>query len=362
MGQKEDGRFEERPTIIFPTMHVARQPRERYEAARQPREQYDEPAHDTTRDGQSDSAVARAAVAQGGAPSEHATTRVLAVTIIPADARHKAVLLPAPPPEGGQHPRRAGARRWLTLLAVVSVLLAGVSPLVSASVSHLVVPGAASTAAYSPSPSTSDPWHASVAGVAVLGEGGGAAPGVKAPGSAGLPVTTPTAQSTPTPVPPPPTPSPKPAAAVSTAPAVSPPPVSPWPPTNAFMAVPGHPSFAVARPADGFYYWAFGQCTWWAQNKRRDENLTRMGNALSWATSAAQRGYRVGASPAVGSTVVFQPGAQGAGGAGHVAHVEALYPGGWFLMSEMNFYVNGGGWGRVDYRFAHAGAGVAFIY
>ena len=37
-------------------------------------------------------------------------------------------------------------------------------------------------------------------------------------------------------------------------------------------------------------------------------------------------------------------------------------PGGWFLISEMNFYWNGGGWGRVDYRFAHSGPGVYFIY
>jgi len=39
-----------------------------------------------------------------------------------------------------------------------------------------------------------------------------------------------------------------------------------------------------------------------------------------------------------------------------------VYPGGWFLVSEMNFFWNGGGWGRVDYRFAHAGSGVSFIY
>jgi hypothetical protein len=45
-----------------------------------------------------------------------------------------------------------------------------------------------------------------------------------------------------------------------------------------------------------------------------------------------------------------------------VAHVEAVYPGGWFLVSEMNFYVNGGGWARVDYRFAHVGGGVVFIF
>jgi surface antigen len=126
------------------------------------------------------------------------------------------------------------------------------------------------------------------------------------------------------------------------------------------MFVPGHYSFAVS--ANGYYSVAFGQCTWWAQWKRQDENFQQIGNAMYWASGAAARGYRVGTVPAVGSTVVFQPGVQGASGAGHVAHVEAVYPDGWFLISEMNFYWNGGGWGRVDYRFAHMGPGVQFIY
>ena len=126
--------------------------------------------------------------------------------------------------------------------------------------------------------------------------------------------------------------------------------------------VPGHPAFKVNRPADGYYWWAFGQCTWWAQNTRRDENLSYIGDAKYWAAGAAARGYRVGTQPAVNATVMFRPGVEGAGGAGHVAHVEAVYPGGWFLISEMNFYWNGGGWGRVDYRFAHSGPGVYFIY
>ena len=138
-------------------------------------------------------------------------------------------------------------------------------------------------------------------------------------------------------------------------------PVQPWPPSNAYMYVPGHPAFAVSG-SGGFYSWTFGQCTWWAQNKRRDENLMHMGNAQYWAGGAAGRGYKVGSTPAANATVVFQPGVQGAGGAGHVAHVEAVYPDGWFLVSEMNFYWNGGGNARVDYRFAHSGYGVSFIY
>ena len=59
---------------------------------------------------------------------------------------------------------------------------------------------------------------------------------------------------------------------------------------------------------------------------------------------------------------IYPGGVQGAGGAGHVAHVIAVYPDGWFLVSEMNFYWNGGGWARVDYRYAHMGSGVMFIY
>ena len=69
-----------------------------------------------------------------------------------------------------------------------------------------------------------------------------------------------------------------------------------------------------------------------------------------------------GSVPAAGATVVFQPGVQGASGLGHAAHVEAVYGNGWFLVSEMSFFWNGGGWGRVSFRYAHVGWGVTFIY
>jgi hypothetical protein len=192
------------------------------------------------------------------------------------------------------------------------------------------------------------PWDTASGATEALGQGGGAGPGVNAPGSAGAPIgdTGPAGNYNASP------------GAVF----VSPPPMEPWPPGDVFMSVPAHPAFWVNRPADGYYWWAFGQCTWWAQNTRRDENLSYIGDAKYWASGAAARGYRVGAQPAVNATVVFRPGTEGAGGAGHVAHVEAVYPGGWFLISEMNFYWNGGGWGKVDYRFAHSGYGVYFIY
>jgi surface antigen len=252
-------------------------------------------------------------------------------------------------------------------------------------------PGATGRAAIGGPPA----WQASAGAVEVLGAGGAAAPGVTAPGTAGAPVTAsaPTASaptaaptaSAPTAVPattaahPAPTPTaPRPAATATprpkptpTAPprptptpatSIRPAPVSPWPPANEWMPVPGYTPYAVSDPPNDPYTKAFGQCTWYAQYRRPNENLRGMGNAMYWAANASARGYRVGDTPAVGATVVFQPGVQGASGVGHVAHVLILYPDGWFLIAEMNAYGNGGGWGRVSFRYAHTGPGVSFIY
>ena len=40
----------------------------------------------------------------------------------------------------------------------------------------------------------------------------------------------------------------------------------------------------------------------------------------------------------------------------------AVVGGGWFMISEMNFYWNDGGWGKVDYRYVYVRSGVTFIY
>jgi hypothetical protein len=201
-------------------------------------------------------------------------------------------------------------------------------------------------------------WQAQAGSVPILGGGGAAAPGVHAPGTASKPPASKTPPKTSPQAPPkaPPPPPPPPATAVSAAP------FSPWPPQNEWMWVPGYRPYAVTEPRPDPYAVAFGQCTWWAQHERPDEYLRNIGNARYWAAGAQRRGYRVGPTPARGATVVFQPGVQGAGWAGHVAHVLILYPDGWFLVSEMNAYGNGGGWGRVSYRYAHAGPGVLFIY
>ena len=292
-------------------------------------------------------------IVEPGLPAVRPTDENRDVTLITGAKLPSRRVTAAPP----RAPRRIAPRTWrvaAVMWVVCFVAVAGGTFAVANTVGQRVAPKvfAPRGASLDTLPSDvqlADDW-ATGTGVSNLDIGGGAGPGATAPGSAGLPVKS-TKPSTPAPQSPPP----------ASTNGIQAAPVQPWPPSNAFMYVPGHPAFAVSG-SGGFYSWTFGQCTWWAQNERRDENLMHMGNAQYWASGAASRGYRVGSTPVANATVVFQPGVQGAGGAGHVAHVVAVYPDGWFLVSEMNFYWNGGGNARVDYRFAHSGSGVSFIY
>jgi len=204
-------------------------------------------------------------------------------------------------------------------------------------------------------------WQSSASANAI---GGGAAPGTTVPGSAGGPAPTTTPAPTPTNVPaqqPTPTPGG----------GVFPAPETPWPPRSPWNPTADHPGVEWVNgcwafsggwgDANGWCRW-FGQCTWLAAERARGEHYLGLGDAAQWRWTAAQRGYRVGSTPIVGATVVFQPGIEGAGGAGHVAHVIAVFPDGWFEIAEMNFYWNGGGWGRIDWRYVYVSAGVNFIY
>ena len=131
---------------------------------------------------------------------------------------------------------------------------------------------------------------------------------------------------------------------------------------GAWTPVPGHPSYGMSDFSGDPYAQEFGYCTWWAWYTRQGEPLMKLGSAANWPYAAPSYGLSVGSSPAVGATVVFQPGVEGASGGGHVGHVQAVLGGGWFVISEMNFSWNGGGWGRVDWRFAYVAPGVSFIY
>jgi hypothetical protein len=283
------------------------------------------------------------------AESERRTCGRQTVTLVAGSQR--ALRIPASPGLAAKHPRARRALASAVMLAASLSMVLGMLYAAHPAGTHQVAAAPLELVAAQfqkvPTRQPESAWG-TAAGGQTLGLGGGAGPGVKAPGSAGIAV-----KKTTTP-PPPAGPPPQ-------GIGVSPAPFAPWPPQNPWMQVPGRSAFTM-QPVAGYYSAAFGQCTWWAQYQRRDENLGQLGDARYWSGAAQARGMHVSNQPAPGATVVFQPGVQGAGGGGHVAHVIAVYPGGWFLISEMNFYWNGGGWGRVDYRYAHSGGGVLFIY
>jgi len=118
------------------------------------------------------------------------------------------------------------------------------------------------------------------------------------------------------------------------------------------VASSGVPAVPGDHGPDTFPY---GQCTWYAASRR---DVTWGGNAWVWYAAAA--GIRPeGHVPVQGAIAVF-----GIGWAGHVAYVEHVNPDGSFLISEMNFYANGGGWGRIDRRIIPADdhSIIGFIY
>jgi surface antigen len=101
----------------------------------------------------------------------------------------------------------------------------------------------------------------------------------------------------------------------------------------------GVPSVPPQTPLhDGFPY---GQCTYYVATQRA---VDWSGNAINWWRAA--RGKRPeGQVPIQGAIVVFN-----VGWVGHVAYVEHVNLDGTFVISEMNYHADGGGWGRIDYR------------
>jgi hypothetical protein len=92
-----------------------------------------------------------------------------------------------------------------------------------------------------------------------------------------------------------------------------------------------------------------GWCNWWPEAMLRDPSaLDKPGHS----------------TPRVGVPVFFgpPPGSQ----VGHYAFVESLGAGpysGWMLISEMNDYWRGGGWGKVNYRYVRTDfLGAQYLY
>lgn len=102
------------------------------------------------------------------------------------------------------------------------------------------------------------------------------------------------------------------------------------------------PMIVNSHGSDTFPY---GQCTYYVASRR---DVTWGGNAWAWFDNA--NGLRPeGHVPVTGAIVVFHD-----GWFGHAAYVESVNPDNSFVISEMNFWTNGGGWGRVDRRLIAA--------
>lgn len=104
--------------------------------------------------------------------------------------------------------------------------------------------------------------------------------------------------------------------------------------------------------------YAYGYCTWYAYNRRRELGLPvagGWGNANTWDTRAAMNGYTVDRHPEPGA--IFQT---KAGPYGHVGIVERVNPDGSIFISEMNY----AGWNRRSTRTISGSAlnGLRFIH
>lgn len=103
-----------------------------------------------------------------------------------------------------------------------------------------------------------------------------------------------------------------------------------------------------SQPLYGGNGYSYGYCTWHAANRRIQigKPLPRnLGNAVTWATLAAQAGIPVGPDPIAGD-VIWHRNTYIAGGLGHVGFVEQVNPDGSILVSDMNYPY----WNGVTYR------------
>lgn len=98
----------------------------------------------------------------------------------------------------------------------------------------------------------------------------------------------------------------------------------------------------IAGASAGNRY-AFGNCTWYAYERRVQLGLpvgSFWGNAATWAMYARAAGYQVDRSPSVGAIAQWNAYQGGAGYAGHVAVVESVNSDGSITISEMNYMYN----------------------
>jgi surface antigen len=104
--------------------------------------------------------------------------------------------------------------------------------------------------------------------------------------------------------------------------------------SNAFT-VPG-----FSGPGSFGNSYAYGYCTWYVASRRSVPG--NWGNAYTWYGAAQRSGYGTGSAPRVGAVAWER--------SNHVAYVESVNGDGTVTVSEMNYWSNGGGWGRRSYR------------
>lgn len=116
------------------------------------------------------------------------------------------------------------------------------------------------------------------------------------------------------------------------------------------------PSGGMGNASVGNRY-AFGNCTWYAYERRAELGRpvgSFLGNANTWAMNTSNP---VGRTPQVGAVLV-----DGAGYYGHVAIVEEVFSDGSIRISEMNYYGGGGGFNIVSGRTMSAGTAAQYQY
>jgi surface antigen len=96
----------------------------------------------------------------------------------------------------------------------------------------------------------------------------------------------------------------------------------------------------------------WGWCTWYVATRRQ---IPWIGDAYQWYGNAQAMGFAVGQAPRVGAVMVTWE-----SGWGHVAYVDAVYPDGSWLVSEMNFV----GFAQTDQRQIYPGGVplIGFVY
>lgn len=131
------------------------------------------------------------------------------------------------------------------------------------------------------------------------------------------------------------------------------------------LATPVIDTALVSKPlntGDSGNAYPYGQCTWWAYERRHALGLpvgSYFGNAKDWSASALSLGYSVSNVPTNGAILVFSPSQAGAHAYyGHVAVVEQVYEDGSIRISESNVM----GVGVISSRTFTANQAAQFTY